>query len=129
MATWNLEQTTHHVFICNGSSCTKAGAEELTSALRSEIAARELDPSIHTTRTLCAGRCQDRCVVVTYPDGHWYQDMDASLAGPFVESLSSDVRLHDLISHSHNGRTFERTEGALPGTPKNPDIVKKVSKL
>lgn len=30
MATWNLNNTTHHVLICNGSSCTHVGAEDLT---------------------------------------------------------------------------------------------------
>jgi (2Fe-2S) ferredoxin len=67
--------------------------------------------------------------MVTYPDAHWYQNMDASLAGTFVETLSSDVRLYDMISHRHNGRTFEREHGAVPSIDKNPDIVKKVSKL
>jgi (2Fe-2S) ferredoxin len=129
MATWNLEQTKHHVFICNGRSCTKAGAEELTSAVRAEITARDLDPFIHTTRTLCAGRCQDCCVIVSYPDAHWYQDMDASLAGPFIDSLSDGIHLKDRISHRHNGQTFEREQGTAAGIDKNPDIVKRVSKL
>ncbi len=48
MATWNLDTTKHHVLICNGSSCNWFGAEEVTQAIRSEIANQELDPSIHT---------------------------------------------------------------------------------
>jgi NADH:ubiquinone oxidoreductase subunit E len=53
MATWNLDTTKHHVLICNGSSCNRFGAEEVTQAIRSEIANQELDPYIHTTRTRC----------------------------------------------------------------------------
>ena len=34
MATWDLSQTQHHLMICNGSSCNKSGAEELTQAVR-----------------------------------------------------------------------------------------------
>lgn len=37
MATWDLSNTKHHLLICNGSSCNKAGAEELTQAIRNEI--------------------------------------------------------------------------------------------
>ncbi|MDQ0999744.1 G3E family GTPase [Neobacillus niacini] len=71
MATWDLSNTKNHVFICNGSSCDRAGAEELPQAIRKEISKRELDDSIHTTRTRCNGRCHDKCVVITYPTGIW----------------------------------------------------------
>ncbi|MEW5553535.1 (2Fe-2S) ferredoxin domain-containing protein, partial [Peribacillus frigoritolerans] len=48
MATWNLSNTKHHVLICNGSSCTEVGSEELTQAIRKEISDRQVDDTIHT---------------------------------------------------------------------------------
>ena len=75
MATWDLSNVKHHIFICNGSSCSRVGAEELTQAIREEIADRELDDTIHTTRTRCNGRCHDKCVVIDYPKGTWYKDL------------------------------------------------------
>lgn len=66
MATWDLSNTKHHILICNGSSCSRVGAEELTQAIRKEISDLELDEIIHTTRTRCNGRCHDKCVVITY---------------------------------------------------------------
>ncbi|MCY8159728.1 (2Fe-2S) ferredoxin domain-containing protein, partial [Bacillus licheniformis] len=74
MATWDLSNMKHHIFICNGSSCNRAGAEELTQVIRQEISERELDDVIHTTRTRCNGRCQDKCVAIHYPRGTWYRD-------------------------------------------------------
>lgn len=75
MATWDLSNMKHHIFICNGSSCNRAGAEELTQVIRQEISDRELDDFIHTTRTRCNGRCQDKCVAIHYPRGTWYRDL------------------------------------------------------
>jgi hypothetical protein len=50
MATWDLSKTEHRVLICNGSSCSQVGSEELTQAIRNEISDRDLDDIIHTTR-------------------------------------------------------------------------------
>ncbi|OYD08814.1 (2Fe-2S) ferredoxin domain-containing protein [Paludifilum halophilum] len=73
MGTWDLNGTRHHVLICNGGSCMRKQAEEVTRAIRGEIAAFGADPWIHTTRTRCNGRCEDGCVVIVYPDGVWYR--------------------------------------------------------
>lgn len=51
----------------------RKGAEEVTQAVREEIRLLQLDEKIHTTRTRCNGRCQDACVVISYPEGIWYQ--------------------------------------------------------
>jgi hypothetical protein len=48
MSTWNLEGTIRHVLICNGGSCLKMGAEEVTTAIRSEISAVGADHSYDT---------------------------------------------------------------------------------
>ncbi|MFV8828118.1 (2Fe-2S) ferredoxin domain-containing protein [Alkalihalobacterium sp. APHAB7] len=128
MATWNLSNTKHHVLICNGSSCNKAGAEALTQSIRHEITAKNLDNVIHTTRTLCNGRCHDKCVVIQYPESYWYKEMTSEDAPHFINSLLRGTTLKDKISHYHQGTGFERTEGTVLGTVKDEQIVKKVSK-
>ncbi|MFC4601876.1 (2Fe-2S) ferredoxin domain-containing protein [Cohnella hongkongensis] len=75
MATWNLQQTRCHLLICNGDSCMKRQADEVTLAIRDEITSLGLDRLIHTTRTRCNGRCADACVVIAYPEGVWYKDI------------------------------------------------------
>lgn len=128
MATWNLSNTQHHILICNGSSCNKAGAELLTKAIRNELTINNLDPIIHTSRTLCNGRCHDKCVLITYPDGHWYKEMESEDAPHFVKSLTSGNLLEDKLSHSFNGKYFEGAKGTVLGVEKDGELVKKVSK-
>ncbi|MGO4886350.1 (2Fe-2S) ferredoxin domain-containing protein [Anaerobacillus sp. MEB173] len=128
MATWDLSTTKHHVLICNGSSCKKAGAEDLTLAIRKEISNQGLDQMIHTTRTLCNGRCQDKCVLITYPDGKWYKNISAEDAPQFIESLMSGHDIESYISHCFNGTGFQALGETVKGTIKDEHIVKKVSK-
>lgn len=128
LATWNLSETKHHILICNGSSCNKFGAEVLTQSIRNEITDRGLDPKIHTSRTLCNGRCQDKCVLITYPEGDWYKDMSREEAPLLVDSLIAGTRLEDKLSHTFSGKNFEAVKGTVKGVEKNGDIVRKVSK-
>ncbi|MCD8500602.1 MAG: (2Fe-2S) ferredoxin domain-containing protein [Bacillaceae bacterium] len=128
MATWNLSKTISHILICNGSSCKKSGAEKLTQSIRNEITIKGLDDFIHTTRTLCNGRCQDKCVVITYPDGHWYKEMTSEDAASFIDSIITGSSQVEKISHLYNGQSFTPTEGTILGVDKDQDTVKKVSK-
>ncbi|WP_078428610.1 (2Fe-2S) ferredoxin domain-containing protein [Alkalihalobacterium alkalinitrilicum] len=128
MATWNLTKTEHHILICNGSSCKKAGAEALTQSIRSEIAEKGLDPVIHTSRTLCNGRCHDKCVLISYPVGRWYKEMTSADAPRFIEGLITGDGMEEKISHSYNGACFEPTAGTVLGIEKDEKIVEKVSK-
>lgn len=128
MATWDLSNTKHHILICNGSSCNRVGAEELTQTIRKEISDRELDDTIHTTRTKCNGRCHDKCVVIHYPKGTWYKDLTPEDASPFVQSLVNDEEYVDKISHSFHGQGFQRASGVITGVSKDKEIVNKVSK-
>ncbi|MFC3885005.1 ferredoxin [Bacillus songklensis] len=129
MATWDLSETKHHVLICNGSSCNQVGAEELTQAIRKEISHRELDDTIHTTRTRCNGRCHDKCVVIAYPTGIWYKDLKPEDSPLFVDSLITGEDCTGKVSHSFNGQGFERADGVVIGIPKDKEKVVKVSKI
>lgn len=128
MATWNLTDTRHHILICNGGSCYKAGAEELTQSIRKEITAKGLGPVIHTSRTLCNGRCQDKCVLITYPDGRWYKEISSEDAPHFIESLLTQNWMEEKVSHRFNGQSFEPTKGTIIGIERDGELVQKVSK-
>ncbi|GAJ39162.1 (2Fe-2S) ferredoxin domain-containing protein [Saccharococcus caldoxylosilyticus] len=93
MATWNLIGMKHHVLICNGGSCMRKGGEEVTLAIREEIARLELDDIVHTTRTRCNGRCEDACVVIVYPEGIWYKAMNAEKGRELVQKHLRDSQL------------------------------------
>lgn len=128
MATWDLSTTKHHLFICNGSSCKKGGAEELTQSIRNEISTNGLDQVIHTTRTLCNGRCHDKCVVISYPEGNWYKDMTPEDVPQFIDLLVSGSGMESKKSHAYNGTGFQASDATVIGKMKDVEIVKKVSK-
>ncbi|TYP76663.1 (2Fe-2S) ferredoxin domain-containing protein [Paenibacillus methanolicus] len=102
MVTWNLNQTKHHVLICNGGSCMRQQGEEVTLAIRSEIARHAAEDGIHTTRTRCNGRCDDACVVIVYPEGIWYRDMTPETGRRLVrEHLLQSKPLQDRVAYSY----------------------------
>ncbi|UQZ85844.1 Ferredoxin, 2Fe-2S [Paenibacillus konkukensis] len=93
MATWDLSQTSHHVLICNGGSCSRKDADAVTLAIREEITAHGADDRIHTTRTQCNGRCEDACVVTVYPQGVWYKEITPDIGKAIVrEHLIGAIR-------------------------------------
>jgi (2Fe-2S) ferredoxin len=118
MATWDLSKTKHHVLICNGGSCMVHGAEELTQEIRKEIKGQCLDDVIHTSRTRCNGRCEDKCVVIHYPSGTWYQDMEPGDAKAFIESISQDFSYDTKISHTYSQCGFIRRNNVSIGQSK-----------
>ncbi|WP_046175251.1 (2Fe-2S) ferredoxin domain-containing protein [Domibacillus indicus] len=119
MATWNLTQMNKHVLICNGSTCMRKGGEEVTQAIREEINRRELDASIHTTRTRCNGRCKDGCVVVVYPEADWYFEMDEHRAREMVAShLQNNQPLKKWIAYERSGEGMQLLNSRFRGTEK-----------
>ena len=97
MTTWNLQGMQKHLLICNGSTCMGAGAEEVTLAIRDEIAKQKLDEQIHTSRTRCNGRCRDKCIVISYPEGNWYSVPDGNVGrGIVTDSIADEHRIYTM---------------------------------
>lgn len=117
MTTWNLQETFCHFLICNGGSCMKRQAEEVTEAIRDEIILRGADRQIHTTRTRCNGRCSDACVVIAYPEGIWYKDITPELGRELVRRHAAGSRLKERIVYSFEQR-FVATGISVAGQDK-----------
>lgn len=62
-----------------------AGAEESTKSIRACITEAGLDTEIHTTKTLCNGRCEDAPVVIVMPDNIWYKKVTSEATNKLVE--------------------------------------------
>lgn len=117
MTTWNLGETRCHLLICNGGSCMAKQADEVTRAIRDELASLGADRRIHTTRTRCNGRCADACVVIAYPDGIWYKGITPELGKELVRRHLSGDRLDEHIVYSFDGR-FVSSGLSAAGTDK-----------
>lgn len=99
MTTWNLSGMKSHLFVCNGSSCMRKGAEDITLAIREEIAELGLDEQIHTTRTRCNGRCKDACIVIAYPQGSWYKASSTEIGREIVrDCITQQNNQHSIYS-------------------------------
>jgi (2Fe-2S) ferredoxin len=106
LAIRNLSKTTHHVLICNGVNCMKRQGEEVTLTIRDEIAKQEADMQIHTSRTLCNGRCEDACVVIAYPEGVWYREVTPEIARKIVK----DHLLQGKVYEEHELHSFSERQ-------------------
>lgn len=117
MTTWNLQETKCHLFICNGASCSKKSADEVTLAIRDEITSLGLDRLMHTTRTRCNGRCADACVVIAYPEGVWYKDITPEEGRLLVRKHMSGEKLEEKVVYKYN-RQFVATGRSIDGIDK-----------
>ncbi len=97
----------HHVFVCNGKSCTAVGSAEVKEALTQELLARGIlfgkeskgkNPQGSVVLTDCSsvGFCAVGAAVLVYPDGVWYAQVQAQDVPEIVEE------------HLINGRIVER---------------------
>ncbi len=93
MAIKDLTVIKKHLFLCNGGSCKLLGAEESTAAIRLAIAEHGLSDEIHTTKTLCNGRCKDGPIVIAQPDGIWFKTIAKEKARAFVKEFLVERRI------------------------------------
>lgn len=111
MTTWNLMQMQRHLLICNGATCMRAGAEEVTQQIRDEIRKNHLDEYIHTSRTRCNGRCKDKCVVIDYPKGTWYSVQKEETARDIVHEEVEDEAIIYSMDQGVRKRNQDRSKG------------------
>jgi (2Fe-2S) ferredoxin len=97
----------HHVFVCNGKSCTAVGSAEVKEAFTRELHARGIlfgkeqngknpQGSIILTDCSSVGFCAVGAAVLVYPDGVWYAQVRAEDVPEIIEE------------HLLNGRVVER---------------------
>ncbi len=97
----------HHVFVCNGKSCSKAGSAGVKKTFEEELQKRNLrfgkqskgrNPNGTVVLTDCGsvGFCAIGTAVLVYPEGVWYAQVNAADVKEIVEK------------HLINGQIVER---------------------
>jgi (2Fe-2S) ferredoxin len=97
----------HHVFVCNGTSCSAVGSAEVRAVFERELTARGLlngkerkgkNPKGSIVLTDCSsvGFCAIGAAVLVYPDGIWYAQVSAADVPEIIEE------------HLIGGRVVER---------------------
>ncbi|WP_028551607.1 (2Fe-2S) ferredoxin domain-containing protein [Paenibacillus sp. UNC451MF] len=129
MSTWDLSETKHHVLICNGGSCLRNQGDEVTLAIRAEIALHGAEDYFHTTRTKCNGRCEDACVVMVYPEGIWYKEMTPETVRTLVrEHLLQGNPLYEHMSYYFHNNRFSPTGNGTRGVLRSAAVKKEAKK-
>ena len=74
-----MEPFHHHVFVCTQQkpeevpSCPSSSSLQVLEALEREVLAQGLDDDVQITTCGCMGLCDDRPVIIVYPEGTWYR--------------------------------------------------------
>jgi (2Fe-2S) ferredoxin len=97
----------HHVFVCNGKSCSAVGSAEVKLAFETQLEAKNLrygkaskgrNPNGTVLLTDCSsiGFCSIGAAVLVYPEGVWYAQVRANDVSEIIEK------------HLENGEIVER---------------------
>ncbi len=114
------------VAVCNGRGCGGAGAVELITAFRQELAMADLSDLVEVKAASCYGLCSHGPVAVVYPEGIFYQQVAESnvpeivhttlLNGGLVERLLYvDPATHNRIVHKKDIPFYQRQMRVLLG--------------
>lgn len=106
----DLTKVNKTIFMCSGFTCTKKGGEENILALRSYIKEKALHEQVHTIKTLCTGQCENGPVMLVYPDGVWYKDMNESRAENIISSHILKGQLLDNILYKEGDVAMQPLE-------------------
>ena len=78
-----MEKPKHHIFVCASfrasgelkGKCNKKGASDLIPYIEGEILDRGMDALL--TSTGCLKQCDSGPVMVVYPQGNWYGNVES----------------------------------------------------
>ena len=115
MAIKDLTLVKKHLFLCNGGTCKLKGAEESAAVLRQALIENGLGDSVHTTKTLCNGRCKDGPVVISMPDGTWFKEMTSHYAQEFIcKFLIKNITPYDHRLYAYGEENINTVEPECP---------------
>ena len=99
----------HHVFVCQGKSCSAAGSAEVLTAFELELLARGImfgkekkgkNPNGSVVLTECGsvGFCAIGAAVMVYPDGIWYAQVRPEDVAEIVQDHLMEGRVVERLA-------------------------------
>ncbi len=104
-----------HVLVCAGAGCVSSGCQAVRDAMLQELKRAGLDGEVTVVETGCMGSCDLGPVVVTYPEGVFYQRVKPEDVVDIVEE------------HLRKGRPVERLLYKQAGTDEVVPTLDKIS--
>ncbi|MEA3407766.1 MAG: FAD-dependent oxidoreductase [Chloroflexota bacterium] len=87
------------VLVCSGTSCTASGSLSVLEALRKEVARQGLEDEVRVAETGCRGFCAMGPVVIIYPKGILYCQVQASDVEEIVEETLVKGRVVEWLTY------------------------------
>lgn len=97
----NIPEHTHHVFFCQGPRCTALGAGELATHLRNQLKAHKRPPDerVLVAQSSCLYPCNLGPMMVVYPEGAWYGNLDETAIDCIVQRHFVDEQVAEEYAH------------------------------
>jgi NADH-quinone oxidoreductase subunit F len=88
-----------NVLICGGTGCTASGSEKAHAALEEEIVRRGLEKEVRVIQTGCRGFCAMGPVVMIYPEGIFYCQVQPGDVPHLVEETLIKGRVVERLAY------------------------------
>ena len=85
------------ITICSGTGCHAYGSEKVNAALEKEVKKQGLKAEVDVRRTGCHGFCERGTLVVIYPDGICYVNVQPEDAAEVVRSAKENKVIDRLL--------------------------------
>ncbi|MDH6364689.1 NADP-reducing hydrogenase subunit HndC [Enterococcus sp. PF1-24] len=93
------------IMICAGTGCISSKSGEFTEALKEELAKHELTDKVNIVSTGCFGLCAQGPIVIIYPEGVFYHQVQAKDAKKIVaQHLVEGKLVEKLLYHDNDSK-------------------------
>ncbi|HWS52923.1 MAG TPA: (2Fe-2S) ferredoxin domain-containing protein [Pyrinomonadaceae bacterium] len=80
-----LKKIKKHVLVCDHKDCARGGGKEALRELKSALRESGLRDEVLITKVDCFDQCEHAPVMVVYPEGVWYGEVDERGAREIAE--------------------------------------------
>ena len=95
----NIERLRAEVLICGGTGCHSSNSHEVVTAMQGEVTRRGLADEVRVVSTGCRGFCSMGPVMMIYPEGILYCQVQASDAAEVVEETLLKGRTVERLAY------------------------------
>lgn len=89
-----MEKPKHHIFLCSSSRvvgdpkgvCNRKDASQLIQYLQTELDDRGMT-DVMVTNTGCLKLCERGPIMIVYPEGYWYAEVDEAAIDSILDAL------------------------------------------
>ncbi len=116
----------NHVMVCGGTGCSSSGSDKVSAAFEREIAAAGLEKEVKVIRTGCFGLCALGPIVVVYPEGSFYSQIQEDQVAEIVQEHLLKGR---VVSRLLYDETVDAASGEVIKNLNETDFYKKQKRV